>query len=89
MGGNRHRGQPDKKQRKSLLTKKRERETEEQDIQQKQVEIASILVRKLKMSKTDVSVAYDDFHKKFPNGEITKEDFLDLEENKVGETEKI
>ena len=82
MPGARRRG-PDKRQRKSLLTKKRERENKNCNTQLEKVEIAEILVQKLGISQLDAMIAYDSFHKKFPKGEITKEDFLSLEENQV------
>ena len=47
------------------------------------MEIAEILGRKLGITKLDAMIAYDSFHKKFPKGDISKQDFLDLEENQV------
>ena len=70
-------------QKKSLLTRKREKEDQNCNTQLEKVEIAEILVRKLGITKLDAMIAYDSFHKKFPKGEISKQEFLDLEENQV------
>ena len=81
MPGSKRRG-PEKK-RKSHLTRKRDKDDENCNLQEQKVEIAEILVRKLGISKLDAMIAYDSFHKKFPKGEISKENFLGLEENQV------
>ena len=50
--------------------------------QNEKVENIALLETKLGMSKIDALVAYDKFHKKYTEGEIKREEFM--EENKVG-----
>lgn len=49
--------------------------------QNEKVEKIKILEAKFNMTKIDALLAYEKFHKKHPDGEIKKKDFL--EENKV------
>ena len=50
--------------------------------QNDKVENIALLETKLGISKIDALVAYDKFHKKYTEGEIKREEFM--EENKVG-----
>ena len=39
-------------------------------------------MKKFKMTNIDAMVAYDKFFKKYPNGELTKEQFMEVNKDK-------
>ena len=81
---NKGKPQPKKIGKKKTKTRREKIAEKEENKKFDKMEVIKQLEKKYEMSKVDALVAYDKFHKKFTNGEINKEDFL--EENKVIDT---
>ena len=70
-----------KRRRKTFIRRKYQRQLKEVDKQSAKMEMTDLLAAKLNLSKIDILLAYEDFHKKHPDGLISKEKYM--EENKV------
>ena len=70
-----------KRRKKTFIKRKYQRQIKEADKQSTKMEMTELLAAKFNLSKIEILVAYEKFHKKYPDGLICKEKYM--EENKV------